>query len=102
MTCTKSLAFGLSALLWCAPIFSQGWTEVAPLPDGFVSNHSYGFALDGKGFIVAGESTDGYTDKMYEYDPTADAWTALPISPVRLGVTPSATNGMAKLGWDSG
>ena len=50
---------------------------MAPLPDGFVSNHSYGFALDGKGYIVAGESTDGYTDKMYEYDPVADAWTAL-------------------------
>ena len=81
MTCMKPLALGLGALLWCAPIFSQGWTEVAPLPDGFVSNHSYGFALDGKGYIVAGESTDGYTDAMYEYDPAADAWTALPDFP---------------------
>ena len=77
MTCMKPLALGLGALLWCASIFGQGWTEVAPLPDGFVSNHSYGFALDGKGYIVAGESTNGYTDKMYEYDPAVDAWTAL-------------------------
>ena len=81
MTCMKPLALGLGALLWCAPILAQGWTEVAPLPDGFVSNHSYGFALDGKGYIVAGESTDGYTDKMYEYDPAADDWTALPDFP---------------------
>ena len=77
MTCLKSLAIGLGALMACAPVFSQGWTEVAPLPDGFVSNHSYGFALDGKGYIVAGESTDGYSDAMYEYDPAADAWTAM-------------------------
>ena len=77
----KPLALGLGALLWCAPIFSQGWTEVAPLPDGFVSNHSYGFALNGKGYLVAGESTSGYTDSMYEYDPAADAWTALPDFP---------------------
>ena len=81
MTCMKPLALGLGALLWCAPIFSQGWTEVAPLPDGFVSNHSYGFALNGKGYLVAGESTSGYTDSMYEYDPAADAWTALPDFP---------------------
>jgi len=81
MTCMKPLALGLGALLWCAPIFAQGWTEVAPLSDGFVSNHSYGFSLDGKGYIVAGESTDGYTDAMYEYDPAADAWTALPDFP---------------------
>lgn len=77
MTCLKSLAIGLGALMACAPVFSQGWTEVAPLPDGFVTNHSYGFALDGKGYLVAGESTDGYSDKMYEYDPAADAWTAM-------------------------
>ena len=81
MTCMKPLALGLGALLWSAPIFSQGWTEVAPLPDGFVSNHSYGFALNGKGYLVAGESTSGYTDSMYEYDPVADAWTALPDFP---------------------
>lgn len=54
---------------------------MASLPDGFVSNHSYGFALEGKGYLVAGESTDGFTDSMYEYDPTADAWTALPNFP---------------------
>lgn len=77
----KPLALGLCALLWCAPIFSQGWTEVAPLPNGFVSNHSYGFALNGKGYLLAGESTSGYTDEMYEYDPVADAWTALPDFP---------------------
>lgn len=77
MTCLKSLAIGLGALMACAPVFSQGWTEVAPLPDGFVTNHSYGFALDGKGYLVAGESTDGYSDKMYEYDPATDAWTAM-------------------------
>ena len=57
--------------------FGQGWTSVAPLSDGFVSNHSYGFALDSMGYIVAGESTEGFTNAFYQYDPSADAWTAL-------------------------
>ena len=66
-------AFTLSSLF----SFGQGWTGVAPLSDGFVSNHSYGFALDSMGYIVAGESTDGFTSAFYQYDPEADAWTAL-------------------------
>ena len=64
-------------ILFSLPISGQGWLPVAPLPDGFVSNHSFGFALDGKGYLVVGESTDGYSAAFYEYDPTADAWMGL-------------------------
>jgi N-acetylneuraminic acid mutarotase len=60
---------------------AQDWQSVAPLPDGFVSNHSFGFALDGMGYIVAGESTDGYSDAFFQYDPAADSWLGLPGFP---------------------
>ena len=77
MTCLKSFHLAIALALCCITSFAQGWSSVAPLPDGFVSNHSYGFALDSMGYLVAGESTDGFTNAFYQYDPTADVWTAL-------------------------
>lgn len=69
--------------LLCAPMLgtAQGWSPVAPLPDGFVSNHSFGFALDGMGYLVVGETTGGFSDAFYQYDPGTDAWAALPAFP---------------------
>lgn len=104
MTCLRTWLFGLLAL--CAFHFTsaQGWTEIAPLPDGFVSNHSYGFAIDGKGYLVAGESTSGYTDAMYEYDPATDAWTAMPDfpGPARGYTIGDDWNGQAWMGFGLG
>ena len=56
---------------------AQGWSSVSPLIDGFVSNHSFGFAIDSVGYLVAGETTDGYSTAFYQYDPAADTWSAL-------------------------
>ena len=70
--------------LCCAIVFSsqaQSWTSVSPLPDGFVSNHSFGFALNDMGYLVGGETTSGYSNAFYQYDPASDAWTALPDFP---------------------
>ena len=60
---------------------AQSWTSVAPLPDGFVSKHSFGFSLNSMGYLVGGESTSGYSNAFYQYNPADDAWTALPDFP---------------------
>ena len=65
-------------LLLCGnTLFAQSWTSVEPLPDNFRSDHSYGFSIDGIGYLVAGQTNNGYSDAFYSYDATADAWTAL-------------------------
>ena len=74
----------LTAFLSClifSSAFAQSWTSVAPLPDGFVSNHSFGFSLNSMGYLVGGESTSGFSDAFYQYDPASDEWTALPDFP---------------------
>ena len=67
----------LLTLIMAQHSHAQEWQPVAPLPSGFVSNHSFGFALDGMGYLVAGESTSGYSDAFYQYDPAADGWMAM-------------------------
>lgn len=64
-------------LLWGNTLFAQSWTSVEPLPDNFRSDHSYGFSIDGTGYLVAGQTNNGYSDAFYSYDAAADAWTAL-------------------------
>ena len=76
----SSVRAGMAALLifiLALPSYAQDWQPVAPLPDGFVSNHSFGFALDGMGYLVAGESTGGYSDAFYQYNPSSDGWMAM-------------------------
>ncbi len=82
MICSRiSFIFLVSSALCATLGQAQEWQSVAPLPDGFVSNHSFGFALDGMGYIVAGESTDGYSDAFFQYDPATDTWMGLPAFP---------------------
>ena len=50
---------------------------MAPLPDGHGTNHAFGFALEGMGYLVAGETEDGLSDAFYRYDPVSDSWTSL-------------------------
>ena len=64
-------------MLFGNTLFAQSWTSVEPLPDNFRSDHSYGFAINGTGYLVAGQTDSGYSDAFYSYDATADAWTAL-------------------------
>ena len=70
--------FVFSALiLMGSNLIAQGWTSVEPLPNGFQSDHSYGFALNDTGYLVAGQTDSGYSDAFYSYDPTSDTWTTL-------------------------
>ena len=69
--------FPAAFILLSSGLFGQGWTSVEPLPDLFRSDHSYGFALNNTGYLVAGQTASGYSNAFYSYDPAADAWTAL-------------------------
>ncbi len=68
-----SLTFNLSK--------AQEWEPTAAIP-GFLTDHSYGFSLDGKGYLVAGTTEfEGPTSAFYQYDPIADTWTPLDSFP---------------------
>jgi N-acetylneuraminic acid mutarotase len=53
------------------------WSSAAPLPTGSTGlADAVGFSVNGKGYIALGNkgSAISYSAKVYEYDPTADAW----------------------------
>lgn len=55
--------------------YSQEWEPISSLPDDFNTDHSFAFAIDGTGYMVAGNVTSGPTASFYSYDPDADVWT---------------------------
>ncbi|MFT6334397.1 MAG: N-acetylneuraminic acid mutarotase [Saprospiraceae bacterium] len=55
--------------------FGQEWKSIASLPDNFNTDHSFAFAIDGTGYIVAGTNASGASASFYSYDPDADEWT---------------------------
>ncbi len=55
--------------------FSQEWESVATLPDDFNTDHSFAFSIGEVGYIVAGNTTSGYSSSFYSYDPIMDEWT---------------------------
>lgn len=67
--------------LLSAPIFSQSW-ESTPGPPDFLTDHSFGFAINGKGYLVAGTTEfDGHSNAFMQYDPVADTWALLDTFP---------------------
>ncbi|MCR9100960.1 MAG: T9SS type A sorting domain-containing protein [bacterium] len=68
------IALFVSPLLLTA---QSEWDTIAPLPNNLVTDHSYAFALDGKGYLVAGADEFSYLDIFFQYDPEADTWTEL-------------------------
>ena len=56
-------------------ILAQEWEFFSAAP-GSGSHHAYGFALNGKGYLVTGSTVQGVSDFFYEYDPTLDQWTS--------------------------
>jgi len=54
------------------------WEQISSLPASFQTDHSFGFALDGKGYIMTGQTSNSrFTNAMYEYDPFLDTWTQM-------------------------
>ena len=70
-----------AVLLSTASVHAQTWSPVAELPDGHLTNHAFGFAVDGTGYLIAGQTPDGFTNAAYSYDPASDAWSSLPDFP---------------------
>jgi len=77
----KNLTFTLSCLLILlstSSFLAQEWVQVSSPPADFRTDHSYGFALNGMGYLVAGtKSNNDVTDEFYQYDPATDAFTQL-------------------------
>lgn len=55
------------------------WTPIAPLPAALRStDHSFGFAIDGTGYLVSGtQYMQSVLKTMYKYNPENDKWTAM-------------------------
>src|SRR5687767_246561 len=72
------IAFLISAyILLHISAIAQSWLP-ATAPPNFLTDHTFGFSLDGKGYLVAGtEEFTGPSNKFMEYDPSTDAWTTL-------------------------
>lgn len=72
----------LISLIITSLSFSQ-WTTITAPPTNFRTDHSYGFALEGKGYLVAGnnDATGETSANFFSYDPAQDIWTTLPNFP---------------------
>lgn len=61
--------------------FAQEWRP-ATAPPNFITDHSFGFSIDGKGYLVAGnEEFTGPSAKFLQYDPATDTWAELDSFP---------------------
>ena len=91
-------------LLAFASSHAQTWTSFASVPNGFVSDHSLGFALEGSGYLVAGQTPNGFSDNVYKYNPANDTWSTLADFPGEArGYTIGDTwNGEAWMGFGLG
>lgn len=63
------------------PAQDEEWETTARLPNGLVTDHSYGFAFNGKGYFVSGADEFSYLDIFFSYDPETDSWTELDAFP---------------------
>jgi N-acetylneuraminic acid mutarotase len=64
-------------LLLTISSYAQEWEEATP-PPGFMTDHSFGFSIDGKGYLVAGTTEfTGHSKSFLQFDPETDEWTNL-------------------------
>ena len=63
----------LSAIL----SFAQEWQPATAPPD-FRTDHTFGFSIDGKGYLVSGTTeSNGPTKAFFQFDPVTDTWSPL-------------------------
>jgi len=56
---------------------AQDWVQVSSLPASYQTDHTFGFALGDKGYVVAGRTNSGVKSDFYSYDALDDEWTKL-------------------------
>ena len=63
--------------LFAFSLSAQNWEQVAPVANNFTSDHSFGFAINGIGYLVTGyaKNENKFSDQFYSYDPSTDTWT---------------------------
>ncbi len=99
---TLQFAIGIMLLNSCSkddPAV-KSWQQVSSLPSEFRTHHSFGFSLNGNGYLVTGDSGIPRKD-FYEYNPVSDQWTRLddyPGPPRTYGIG-DVWNGKAYLGF---
>ena len=77
----RAILFFLLCKLFILSSSAQSWVPATP-PPNFFSDHSFGFALDGKGYLVAGtEEMFGKSAAFFQFDPQEDEWTILDSFP---------------------
>lgn len=60
------------------PLNAQGeWEQTTPTLNNLVTDHSYAFGLNGKGYFVTGADEFSYLDIFYSFDPVTETWTEL-------------------------
>lgn len=74
---------GLAALfliLQSSYLIAQ-WVPITPPPNNFRTDHSFGFAINDIGYLVAGTDNGAPASDFYSYDATTDQWSTLPAFP---------------------
>lgn len=68
----KNLLTPILVLISCA-INAQGWTQKAD----FAGSPAWGavsFSIGNKGYMGTGETSSGFSNEFWEYDPLTDTW----------------------------
>lgn len=67
----------LTSLLFSTLCSSQEWESATP-PPNFHTDHTFGFSIDGLGYLVSGTTEfTGPTKAFFQFDPVDDSWTSL-------------------------
>lgn len=81
MIMIKQVSIFFTCLFIVSISSAQSWKPTSS-PPGFLSEHTFGFAIDGKGYLVAGnEEFYGPSNDFWQYDPMTDVWTELDTFP---------------------
>lgn len=76
----KNMLLVFFSFLSASPLSAQ-WTQVTAPPEWFRTDHSFGFAINGSGYLVTGQTPDSITPSFFRYDPLMDEWAQLPDFP---------------------
>ncbi len=98
----KSILFTFSFLISYS--LSAQWTTITSPPNGFRSDHSFGFSINDVGYLVTGQVNGAATANFFSYDAISDQWSNLPDFPggTRAYAIGDVINGKAYFGFGQG